>query len=601
MRTVLVILAAIALAVPAVAQSTIITPVTDGADIGDEPNVLAGGSYPHAIPGNPDGYPADANGIPEARLGAAPVRVLEMRPIVGGVVPQAHDISATWLLTPFLGQDYMTYQNTQYRVVVGDWSDSNGDGFIQNDRWERDDPYRTTDAQLRALHPVIEEELPQANLRGRDYAADSGDEWVGMENGDFVPGTQLVTYASGLVVPDGGFAVAPTSGRNPESLYRTDNNIDGYYTSLLFVDSPYGRNRYDEQFLNTVIYETFIGAPTPDAEGRAWTPSKFNPDDPNEQPLVDVDVYQAIDPAVEDIYTDTVDLAIAADLVLGGVNDDVEAVVDPIVEDATSGVPPLEPIVGPPNARLHPEDERGPDALGSNAHDYQEAWHPWVDQIANIGVAAPTPFLILSASLWEFSPAANGKAAVAPGELYSRIYHGLWLDKDGDGFIRDSDGTPDEPVEGCPDMNQCGAANGPGITAGGQQYNAAHSEWLGQCDPLGIDVTYTPVGGRWGATGVYVMGADEGDDDLDPTVQDLVTDGDADRLVTSGSITTTSSCNASNSPFQYFAAYKIVFPTGNPDYDIEVVTETKCTNMIVVGIPKTDCTRDIDILEAYAT
>src|SRR5688572_25410987 len=121
MRGILVAVIVMAVAGPASAQNLVFTPVTDGASMEDEPNVNDADTFNWRPPHSPAGYPEDSNGIPDALLGGAPARVLEMRPQAADGNGGSHQ--TLWLLTPLLGQDYALRGVNEFRAVYGDWTD----------------------------------------------------------------------------------------------------------------------------------------------------------------------------------------------------------------------------------------------------------------------------------------------------------------------------------------------------------------------------------------------------------------------------------------------------------------------------------------------
>lgn len=571
MRGVYTIILALAMALPAAAQSltvpvvggNLFTPVSDGASVGDEPNVPSGGSFatPHRY--GPTSYPPDANGIAEARSGGVPVRVLEMRPTTSSSLDGASETQVAWLLTPFTGQDFVDPRN-EFRAVFGDWSDVNGDGVIQNDRWESGDV---------TGNPAV---------RGNDFAAGTADEWNGIEVSEFEEGWALVTYQTGFAQPqdtdmlpliNDGFFLGENDGAEPSNRYRGDNG-DGYYVSLIGVGL--GSTTRDQQFVNTIVSETFIGLQVPNEEQREYAPVPGQP--------YDVDVYKALDATVEALYVSTL-------LQFGTAWQGANATAGPILDLADDVPDPSDnaitnPIVGSAALLVFPTfPGEGQDAESNPTWDYTEAWHPRVDALNNYGFIA-ADLLGLGLSTFEVSPTANGERGVAPGMILPRISHGLWWDRNGDGIVTDSNGEEEEPAAGCPDAYDCGL--------GGHSTGGDHSEWLGACPTLAPKVRYNTPSGTWGTTGVYIVR------DLGTAVDDVRDDAQVDRLVTAGEIVLTATCNADNSPYQSFADDAILFPTGAPDFDVIADTEY-CTSIVEDGIKRDECTTDRDVLKAFAS
>lgn len=556
--------------VPAVGGK-LFTPVSDGASVGDEPNVATGGTFATPYRSGPATYPEDDNGIAEAREGISPVRILEMRPATSSTLDGSGSTHAGWLLTPFLGQDFVDPQN-EFRAVFGDWADYNQDGVIQNDRWEEGD--LTGDARV----------------RGHAFAGED-DEWNGVEAAEFQDGWTLVTYQTGFAQPqrtdlipgiNDGFFLGEADGAGPSQLYRGDNG-DGYFVTL--IGAGLGRTNHDNQFIVTVVTETFIGLPVLDSDGRRFAPVEGQP--------YDVDVYQSVSGGLEAVYTQTV-VGIgtryheANETVAGGT-----APLDPVLEPVNDLVDavdraasePTNPVAGAVVSAVFPTfASEQQDADTNPSHDYTAGWHPWVDVKNNYGATAQDA-LGLGLSTFEVAPTADGRPGQAPGMLFPRIGHGLWYDKDADGFINDH--VNDEPAPGCPDQNDCGLG-------GNEASVATHAEWAGACPNLSPRITYSTVSGTWGPTGVYLV------KNANAAISDVQDDGEVDRLVTAGDIVLSATCNAGNSPFQSFADEAILFPAGNPDFDIKAET-LYCTSMVIVGIPLTECTTDVDWLRAYAT
>lgn len=577
----LAVLLAVLLAPAAFAQSPPVDNPAGPGWVGDEPN-SAGGALPFCSPRDPwqeadpsCAYPADANGLGPARA-ASPGRIL--------AVAFEHDLclhqaSACGVVEASLfaalgAPSTLTPGPGRWTAWSGTYHDVDADGWIDADEWTPGPVERIVAYVTPADH---NERADPVNAR---YSNDTRD-------------------------PDFAFAAVGDTGR----YFAPSSNLD--YVLL------------DGGILETMVIEA-ISTPVDVGAGRRSVAA--GPDS-----LVEVDVYQAVDPTVEQLYA----AVVVATLNAQGCDVEftwlaracptttertvatvVAAVVGPLdgnpvlqaVEDVASDGPRTGPIVGPVESRVDPPWPReGLDV------DYGEP-HLYLDQRL-VAATDSVSGLAVSRESTTFTSSALGDGRhrpLAQSELHARL--GVWQDVNGDGVI----GTfvaPD-PDDGCgADPHSCGQVADP------NGYTPEESD--GEFDPLcgahqtdhGLaQGTYlaelTTPDGRWG-TGVYVMtdrrdatdpAADQIDDDgrsqFNP-YDDLVLDAEdgdvGDTLVTEGVIRVHMLCHDDSG---VYAGYeRLVFLDGtNRGYPVETTARVTAT-FAVDGVLRTETVEDVD---AYA-
>lgn len=576
MRTLVVLTVLTLLAGPAAAFGT--TFASDVTDFSEEPDT-----------------DADDNGIPEAREGLAPVRILNAKwindatPLFTGGLTQTDAVA---LFGGFGSRFILPLATGQFQAWYGDWTDIDQDGRLS-----------TTEAQYvgAGLTPRTCDDIVGIPGAVVGDCSRGPSEWTSVRGANVfsyvspnAPSTTLVTNNLGIEnledlldppqepagepditygpweFPEGGRYIAPTDGG-----------------TFFFVDNS---------ALETTTVETLVN-PVPSSGARTIAAAEGEP--------TDVDVYSALDPALESIWHDVVVSTVAS---TGcsidrpwGVLTDAECLSTLPTGDTSS----VDPTAGPLNAALFPgivNEDDGRDhtvepRLYFDVHVDLSLWQPLI-VAAGDGSAGP------------FSPDASGRAgAPAYMGVYGRL--GLWHDVNADGWIGDP-----EPASGCPDAYDCG------MTADPNDY--ASPEWDAFCRatdrPVGeVLATLTSSEGTWGS-GVYVMVDHDfyglttlgfapdwyefdgtsavGYSWYDDAALDLA-DGNPDHLVTEGPIGLHLNCGGLTDAGWYRSYEKILFPEGgNRGYDIVLETVPFEERVLVQGVLVDEPAYDRDVVPA---
>lgn len=355
----------------------------------------------------------------------------------------------------------------------------------------------------------------------------------------------------------------------------------------------------DQSMLQRLLVEAFSHPVAAVDEARTLVPSDAS--------RVDVDVYDAIDPAIERIYADVVVAPMdawgcdVARLELG-----CPKLTDPATEPLRETKDAVLVGVGPAVAPFFAKWERDPQDAD------REAPSPYLDVVAEVSLAASlvkahvdagdrvgryTPF-----SNAEFSASGDGRARATP-HMSFRAYLGVWQDVDGDGWI----GSP-VPRGGCPDVYDCGSRPNPHRYDGGEYTPMCGDHMLAGLAPR-VDGAFrallTPEGGRWGVSGVYVLSdradatggdplANDGSAPYDPYDDALL----APRLVMSGPVAVTMTCSQAD-PGSYRSYERLVTLDGsNLSYGIGVEAATTL-EFRDQGIDSTAMVLDVDRITSW--
>lgn len=593
MRQLVVLLALSLLAVPAQAQSQapIDSPVTDLGDFRAEPDGAQGPAL------------VDDNGIGPALAGDLSL-ILNSKwvasPATGATVGTT-DSDLNTLFDPLVADDMIVPGVVgTFHAWYGEWADHNGDGHVPSGSFTSaftSFNYAGSTVSGRecsdgsfGLGPIPTVTTPGAALG--DCASDTAGEW------ESDPAAVIVSYvtpgrAQRLdLQPDG-------SPRDPALNYVYITGYAHYVASLegfVFVDNS---------VLQTTAVET-LANPTVAASGlRSRVPTTGEP--------IDVDVYRAVDPTVEQLYA-----AVTASLAPTGC--EVDRPLEPVegendcvapIPDAPSSaavVGPVAAIVLPPVASEATQDHAAAPHLYFDVRLVLSGNAPPAN---GPGIRGDSALTADGGNAGVLAPAADGRAA-APAYASVAGFLGAWHDVNGDGFI----GAPTAEA-GCVDAYDCGLSSDPNT------YSA--EEWTPFCRatdrPNGeILATLTSSTGSWGS-GVYVVTDREffgfsliGDDTdwyeepgnggakaspYDDAALDLQ-DGDVDALRTSGPIDFHINCDAATTgPGEYHSFEDFLFlDGGNRGYGITLATVAFSAAFQDAGIDTEETVADTDVIAA---
>lgn len=565
-----IVLVALLLLAPAVAAQVRLpatTPLNDVRDMRAEPNVASGGTLPsgHA-------YPGDQNGIAEAKAGAA-VPVLDAK--LMSFCPGLGECAVSGVLASFAGEEFLVYGHKRWVALFGTWADANGDGVVQ-------------DREIEGA--AVESTDPAALTTSRSYAqpletsaAQSGDEFDGAQ------GRVLVGYVTPHLVK-----ISEGDEDEPSFVF-AEGGAPGLYLSDATSQLGGLPTYFDQALLRSTVVET-ISDPVPAASGpRQYVLSATS--------LVDVDVYEAVDPTVEALYTALLPLGHfgvsgAANDVLFG--DDDDGLVPTLQRD---GVATFAPQIGPARAAI-----MGPEEYENGQRsDYADAPHTFFDawlHLPSSWSALPTGFAHASDCGSTVSRCHAGAGGVyRPTVMAGYGVFGIWHDLDGDGWI----GSP--PTFGCADAYGCGFTSQPNdlferTDAGDAEFDRYCVADAGDLRTITMRVTPLTPDGRWN-DGVYVVRDSDAEtarrDPYDDVADDVASDGDVDRLVVFGEIALTLRCT--QSPTQDVGLYPsdelLVFPVP-PAYDVRMRTDPVTADFSVAGLETVETVADEDIVRGWA-
>ena len=563
--TVLVLVLFLAPVAAAQVRVPVTTPLNDIRDMDAEPNVATGGFLPsgHA-------YPADAHGVAEAKAGNA-VPILDAKLMT--FCPGLAECAMSNLLASFVGEEFLVYGHKRWAALHGTWADGNGDGVVQDRELEGRAVEGADPATLASSRSYAQPLAPSA--------AETGDEFTG------IGGRQIVGYVTPHLVK-----ISDGSTNTPSFVFAA-GDVPGLYYSDSGSQVGGLPTYFDQALLRSTAVEVISDPLAATFGPRDYALSATS--------LVDVDLYEAVDPTVEALYTTLVPMGHfgvtdATNDVLFG--DDDDGLIPTTQRD---GLAAFAPQIGPARAAVMGPDENE----NGQRQDYTEAPHAFFDawlHLPSSWSALPTAF---SHGTDCGSTVSRCHAGVGgedrPVAMAGYGVFGLWHDLDADGWI----GAP--ATFGCPDAYGCGWTSPPNdhferTDAGDREFDRYCIAEGGAVRTITMRVQPDTPGARW-TDGVYVVRDEDPEDarrdPYDDAVDDAL-DGNIDRLVAQGAVTLTLRCSQTTSTDVgvYPSDELLVFPVP-PAYDVVMTTDPVATDFTDLGILTVEVVSDRDVVRGW--
>ncbi|HLE97758.1 MAG TPA: hypothetical protein VI997_10345 [Candidatus Thermoplasmatota archaeon] len=380
-------------------------PFIDNQYMADEPNVIADIEKPYRT------FPADENFMSIAKQGLAPELILNQ--MLGNYCVFDGDWACTYneyvkLYAPFTNAPYFLIPGTTYGTVFhGWWTDLNGDGFITGTNIASDA------FVFWAPH--------------REYRT-GGQEWAGRCS-------PIVGYLSPHNV------AAASTDREADIVYGPQVCGKG----LQRVDSG-GFVMSDVSLLETIVTEAYSDVEYTPGGDRDWTPVV----DPLCPCLHDTDAFKAVDPTLETLYINTV--KVARDTALTTANGAVATALATVENAAPLVGGTVAPLVAAAVQSAVPRVT--PEISG---YDHSLAYKPYLD--VHMAAYYSSCHVFCAATVYgNITPplGLNGEESFMPGWMGAVARFGYWWDKNGDGWI----GEPGYD-SACGDAYDCGLDSDP--------------------------------------------------------------------------------------------------------------------------------------------
>lgn len=482
--------------------------------VGDEPNTASGqvasGTASVAYPGDDQPFGDALEGVPTLILAVEWVA----RGCAYGVA--CGEAGMGTMMARSTGRGMILPGTGQFQAWYGVFADHDADGWIRPDSGAYDNVHASTMADCNGTTPLGSFKGNDATGVGTAQGFRTGiavrcergaaTEWVGADG-------EIVAYVtpgdwSGADVANRAFGAwnplqdpVTRGAEAPDLAFKPRAGAPWEIIGRYFApSSDADLVMLDNSLLQTTVVEAF-STPVAVLDGPRTM-------ERGSASLADVDLFTALNPAVEALYREFVILPLArAGCDTARIEAGCPTATDPATGSLRAQLDERATLVGPLVAPFVAARERDPQEA-----DRSEP-QPYLDIVTHVSTAASLVVADLDMDdvLGRYTPLAdaevsmngNGRAHAVPYmSLHARL--GVWKDGNGDGWI----GAP-EPHGGCPDVHDCGARPDP------HRYDDSYGEFVPLCGPRetgalaphvdgAFFVTLTPSRGSWG-TGVYVM------------------------------------------------------------------------------------------------